>query len=154
NNEAERKLVVFSDSREDAAQIANGIERNHFPDLMREVLVKELHSNLMFRFQIVDAFDKGNTARQQELKEQSQTIFDEIEFLVENSAYTGTNASRIREKQEAEIKLNEIRSLTLNVRSLVHITNSLNLAPLIKHFVGLGINPGGNDISLQTRLLN
>ena len=154
NNEAERKLVVFSDSREDAAQIANGIERNHFSDLMREVLVKELHSNLMFRFQIVDAFDKGNTARQQELKEQSQTIFDEIEFLVENSAYTGTNASRIREKQEAEIKLNEIRSLTLNVRSLVHITNSLNLAPLIKHFVGLGINPGGNDISLQTRLLN
>ncbi len=154
NNEAERKLVVFSDSREDAAQIANGIERNHFSDLMREVLVKELHSNLMFRFQIVDAFDKGHTARQQELKEQSQTIFDEIEFLVENSAYTGTNASRIREKQEAEIKLNEIRSLTLNVRSLVHITNSLNLAPLIKHFVGLGINPGGNDISLQTRLLN
>jgi DEAD/DEAH box helicase domain-containing protein len=154
NNEAERKLVVFSDSREDAAQIANGIERNHFSDLIREVLVKELHSNLMFRFQIVDAFDKGNTARQQELKEQSQTIFDEIEFLVENSAYTGTNASRIREKQEAEIKLNEIRSLTLNVRSLVHITNSLNLAPLIKHFVGLGINPGGNDISLQTRLLN
>jgi DEAD/DEAH box helicase domain-containing protein len=154
SNEAERKLVVFSDSREDAAQIANGIERNHFSDLMREVLVKELHSNLMFRFQIVDAFDKGNTARQQELKEQSQTIFDEIEFLVENSAYTGTNASRIREKQEAEIKLNEIRSLTLNVRSLVHITNSLNLAQLIKHFVGLGINPGGNDISLQTRLLN
>lgn len=154
SNEAERKLVVFSDSREDAAQIANGIERNHFSDLMREVLVKELHSNLMFRFQIVDAFDNGNTARQQELKKQSQTIFDEIEFLVENSAYTGTNASRIREKQEAEIKLNEIRSLTLNVRSLVHITNSLNLAPLIKHFVGLGINPGGNDISLQTRLLN
>lgn len=154
SNEAERKLVVFSDSREDAAQIANGIERNHFSDLMREVLVKELHSNLMFRFEIVDAFDKGNTTRKQELKEQSQTIFDEIEFLVENSAYTGTNASRIREKQEAEIKLNEIRSLTLNIRSLVHITNSLNLAPLIKHFVGLGINPGGNDIALQTKLLN
>lgn len=154
SNEAERKLVVFSDSREDAAQIANGIERNHFSDLMREVLVKELHSNLMFRFQILDAFEKGNVTRQEELKQQSQTIFDEIEFLVENSAYTGTNASRIREKQESEIKLNEIRSLTLNVRSLVHITNSLNLAPLIKHFVGLGINPGGNDISLQTRLLN
>ena len=154
SNEAERKLVVFSDSREDAAQIANGIERNHFSDLMREVLVKELHANLMFRFQIVDAFVKGNTAIQQELKEQSQRIFDEIESIGENSAYTGSNASHILEKQEAEIKLNEIRSLTLNVRSLVHITNSLNLAPLIKHFVGLGINPGGNDISLQTRLLN
>ncbi len=154
NNEAERKLIVFSDSREDAAQIANGIERNHFSDLMREILVKELHSNLIFRFQIVDSFDNANTARQQELNEKSKTIFDEIEFLVENSAYTGTNANRLREKHEAVIKLNEIRSLTLNVRSLVHITNSLNLAPLIKHFVSLGINPGGNDISLQTKSLN
>lgn len=154
NNEAERKLVVFSDSREDAAQIANGIERNHFSDLVREILVKELHSNLMYRFQILDAFEKGSVARQKELKQQSQTIFDEIEFLVENSAYAGTNANRVREKEEAISKLNEIRSLTLNVRSLVHITNSLNLAPLIKHFVRLGINPGGNDISLQTRLLN
>ncbi|HAO08163.1 MAG TPA: hypothetical protein DCQ50_14525 [Chryseobacterium sp.] len=154
SNEDERKLVVFSDSREDAAQIANGIERNHFSDLMREILVKELHSNFMFRFQIVEAFDKGNTAKQQELKGQSQAIFDEIEYLVENSNYVGTNANRIREKEEAISKLNEIRSLTLNVRSLVDITNSVNLAPLIKHFVELGINPGGNDISLQTRLLN
>lgn len=153
-NEAERKLVVFSDSREDAAQIANGIERNHFSDLMREILVNELHSNLMSRFQIVNAFDRGNTTRQQDLKKQSPTIFDEIEYLVDNSNYSGNNANKLREKQEAETKLNEIRSLTLNVRGLVHITNSLNLAPIIKHFVSLGINPGGNDISLQTRLLN
>jgi len=154
SNEAERKLVVFSDSREDAAQIANGIERNHFSDLMREILVKELHTNLMFRFQIVDAFDKGDILKQEELKEQSQTIFDEIEYLVENSNYAGTNTNRLQEKQKAEVKLNEILSLTLNVRSLVDITNSVNLAPLVKHFVELGINPGGNDISLQTRLLN
>lgn len=154
SNEDERKLVVFSDSREDAAQIANGIERNHFTDLMREILVKELHSSLMFRYQIVNAFDNGNITRQEELKEQSQAIFDEIEYLIGNSNYAGTNANRLREKEIAILKLSEIRSLTLNVRSLVHITNSLDLAPLIKHFISLGINPGGNDISLQTKLLN
>lgn len=154
SNEDERKLVVFSDSREDAAQIANGIERNHFTDLLREILVKELHSNLMFRYQIVNAFDNGDTTRQEELKEQSQVIFDEIEYLVENSNYAGTNANRLGEKELAISKLGEIRSLTLNVRSLVHITNTLDLAPLIKHFISLGINPGGNDISLQTKLLN
>jgi len=60
-----RKLVVFSDSREDAAQIANGIERNHFTDLMREILVNELHSNLMFRYKIVNAFDTVNTIQQE-----------------------------------------------------------------------------------------
>lgn len=154
SNEDERKLVVFSDSREDAAQIANGIERNHFTDLIREILVKELHSNLMVRYQIVNAFDYGDTTRQDELRGQSQAIFDEIEYLVENSNYAGTNANRLKEKELAISKLGEIRSLTLNVSSLVHITNSLDLAPLIKHFIRLGINPGGNNISLQTKLLN
>lgn len=152
NSEAERKLVVFSDSREDAAQIANGIERNHFTDLMREILVSELHTNLMLRFQIVNAFDSADTARQAELRQQSQTIFDEVEYLIENSNYTGTNTNRLREKEDAIAKLNEYRSLLINVRELVHISNSLNLAPLIKRFSELGINPGGNDISIQSWL--
>ncbi|HRE40624.1 MAG TPA: DEAD/DEAH box helicase [Ignavibacteria bacterium] len=152
NNEAERKLVVFSDSREDAAQIANGIERNHFTDLMREILVNELHTNLMLRFQIVNAFDSGDTARQAELRQQSQPISDEVEYLIEKSNYTGTNTNRLREKEDAIAKLNEYRSLLINVRELVHISNSLNLAPLIKRFSELGINPGGNDISIQSWL--
>ena len=37
-----RKLVVFSDSREDAASISNGIERSHYLDLMREATYDEL----------------------------------------------------------------------------------------------------------------
>ncbi len=39
-----RKLVVFSDSREDAASIANGIERSHYLDLVREAMYDELAS--------------------------------------------------------------------------------------------------------------
>jgi Lhr-like helicase len=152
NSEAERKLVVFSDSREDAAQIANGIERNHFTDLMREILVNELHTNLMLRFQIVNAFDSGNTTRQAELRQQSEIIYDEVEYLIEKSNYTGTNTNRLREKEDAIVKLNEYRSLLINVRELVHISNSVNLAPLIKRFSELGINPGGNNISIQTWL--
>lgn len=149
SNEAERKLVVFSDSREDAAQIANGIERNHYSDLMREVLVNELHSNLMLRFKILSAFDNNNEEEKENLSNDNKTLFDEINTLVYHS-----NSPNIQDKENALRQLSEIRSLTLNVRSLVDITNSLNLAPLIKHFVRLGINPGGNDISLQTRLLN
>jgi len=37
-----RKLVIFSDSREDAASISNGIERNHYSDLVRETMYDEL----------------------------------------------------------------------------------------------------------------
>jgi ATP-dependent helicase YprA (DUF1998 family) len=40
--DTDRKLVVFSDSREDAAAISNGIERNHYNDLVREAMYDEL----------------------------------------------------------------------------------------------------------------
>ncbi|TWI17208.1 DEAD/DEAH box helicase [Sphingobacterium siyangense] len=154
STEAERKLVVFSDSREDAAQIANGIERNHFTDLIREILVNELHENLMLRSQIINVFDNNNVEKQKEFKEQVPVIFDEIEYLIDNANYNGTNTNKLRERQEAAVKLNEFRSLVVSARDLVDITNSVNLAPLIKKFVDLGINPGGNNIALQTILLN
>jgi len=152
--EPKRKLVVFSDSREDAAQIANGIERNHFTDLMREILVTELHTNLILRYQIASAFDNGDDAKKEEFRNSNEAIYDEIEYLIENTNYNGTNSNRLRDKQDAIAKLNEFRSLIVTVRSLIDITNSVNLAPIIKHYVDLGINPGGNDISLQSRLLN
>jgi len=42
NSGGSRKLVVFSDSREDAAQISNGVERNHYSDLLREAVAEEI----------------------------------------------------------------------------------------------------------------
>ena len=38
----DRKLVAFTDSREDAATLANGVEREHFWDLLREAGYDEL----------------------------------------------------------------------------------------------------------------
>ena len=38
-----RKLVIFSDSRENAASISNGIERNHHNDIVREAISDELN---------------------------------------------------------------------------------------------------------------
>jgi hypothetical protein len=38
----DRKLVAFTDSREDAATLANGVEREHFWDLLREAAYDEL----------------------------------------------------------------------------------------------------------------
>lgn len=38
----ERKLVVFSDSRQDAARIAAGLEKSHYQDLVRQLVVAVL----------------------------------------------------------------------------------------------------------------
>jgi DEAD/DEAH box helicase domain-containing protein len=154
DTESERKLVVFSDSREDAAQIANGIERNHFTDLLREILVTELHSNVMTRYKIINAFDRNDVPTKNALNISRKELYDEIEDLYDKSLYSGNNAVKEKEKRESIDKLNQYRSLIVKVRDLVTLTDSINLAPLIKRFVKLGINGGGNDIRIQSRLLN
>ena len=37
-----KKLIVFSDSREEAARVSNGVERSHYQDLIRETIYNEL----------------------------------------------------------------------------------------------------------------
>lgn len=152
--EKERKLIVFSDSREDAAQIANGIERNHFIDLLREILVTELHSNLLFRFQVIEALDANNESQKALLRAQNEEVYDDVEDLFDKSNYSEANTTKLREKADSITALNQYRARIINARELVDITNSINLAPLIRRFAFLGINPGGQDLSIQSRLLN
>ncbi len=55
----ERKLVVFSDSREDAASIANGIERSHYLDLVRESLYDELSLIALGQTNLLEDLENG-----------------------------------------------------------------------------------------------
>lgn len=42
SSEQARRLVLFSDSRQDAAKLSAGLEKRHYQDLIRELLVEEL----------------------------------------------------------------------------------------------------------------
>lgn len=44
NTTSSRKLVIFSDSRQDAAKLAAGIERDHFRDMVRLALIQAIES--------------------------------------------------------------------------------------------------------------
>ena len=154
DTEAERKLVVFSDSREDAAQVANGIERNHFTDLLREILVDELHKKVLIKHNILNAIEINDSANLEILKNLHNEEFLEIEGYLVLANLPGTLPLIAEQRNIAIQVLDKIRQRIFSVRELVDITNSLNLAPLIKHLIKLGVNPGGNDIGIQTRLLN
>ncbi|MCE7066683.1 DEAD/DEAH box helicase [Dyadobacter sp. CY326] len=153
-SETQRKLVVFSDSREDAAQVANGIERNHFTDLAREILIDELHKKVLTKYKIVTAIDANETEKVEKFKNTNKDEFLEVEGLIQLSQLPGNNPLILIQRSNANQQLEKIRQKIFSVRELVDITNSVNLAPLIKHLVGLGVNPGGNDINIQTRLLS
>lgn len=145
----QRKLVVFSDSREDAAQIANGIERTHFTDLLREILIRELHNNLLIKAKIVEAFENGrpNKILEQSHPEQFYDIQEAIDdsHINENHPNPNYRQRRLRAIQ----KLEKIKNRTIRVYDLIHLMNTNECAPLIKSFIRLGVNPGGASINLQ-----
>lgn len=154
----ERKLVVFSDSREDAAQVANGIERNHFTDVLRELLIMELNVKLVLRKQILEALEKDDEAALEQYRNSidpvKKGVFDKVEVVFEDAQYTRSNSDKLRRKRHAEKKIEEIKNGVIKVYDLVDEVNSINLAPLVRQLVDLGINPGGNDIKLQKTLKN
>lgn len=154
-DEAEkRKLVVFSDSREDAAQIANGIERNHFTDLQREILVDELHKKLSAKSRILSAIELRNDNELSSLRNEYPDDVTEVEELIADANDSGTSLRRIQRREEAQRQVTSIRNRTFSVRELVETTNSDTLAVMVREFALRGINPGGNDISIQYRLRN
>lgn len=150
DNPETRKLVVFSDSREDAAQIANGIERNHFTDLIREILIRELHSGLLIKAEILDKLNTGEDASGYE--ESDPEAYYELEELYDDSQIPAdvANPKRRQRREKAIQRLEKIERRTIKVDHLVHIINSDKCAPLIEEFIKLGINPGGPRIDLQS----
>lgn len=145
----ERKLVVFSDSREDSAQVANGIERNHFLDLLRELLIRELNSRLIIKFEILKAFRATDTGKISGFRIKYNELVDEVDDVWNDANTTRTTAKAISDKNFALRKIQEIETRIIKVRDLINYTHNLNLAPLVKRIAELGINPGGNDIRLQ-----
>lgn len=146
----ERKLVVFSDSREDSAQVANGIERNHFLDLLRELLIRELNSRLIIKLEILNAFKANEISKIEGYRFLYKELVDEVDDIWNDANTTRTTVKAISDKQFANRKIKEIQTRIIRVRDLVDYTSKLDLAPLVKRLAELGINPGGNDIRLQS----
>lgn len=146
----QRKLVVFSDSREDAAQIANGIERNHFTDLLREILIKELQNDLLIKSEILLSFRNGDNPEiflesHPDQYYEVQEIYEDYTQISEHEQ----NPRKLERREKAILKIEKIENLVVKVSDLVHLMNTNKCAPLIKRFIQLGVNPGGPNIDLQ-----
>jgi ATP-dependent helicase YprA (DUF1998 family) len=138
-----RKLVVFSDSRQDAAKLSAGLEKSHYQDLVRQLIVDALaqRRDRAGDVDLLEAFERGEDrspaareARQRLLTtypEDARLIADATRGLLESE-------SERREAAEARARL---------------ATPAAPLSALLQHvdrgLLALGINPGGPDWSLQ-----
>lgn len=123
-----QKLVAFSDSREDAANVANGIERNQYSDLLREVFID-----------LCSSTDKAV------LQEQLNNLNEEMA-----SAVASQKMDRVL---ELATKINQIKESIDNAGfvSLQQLISKSDFtkSKFYKKFYELGINPAGNDWEYQ-----
>lgn len=133
-----RKLVMFSDSRQDAAKLSAGLEKAHYLDLVRQLAVFELQRppDIVLAAGFVSGEDDSTEAEQAHLRL--------------NQADAAVATALLRESQgkatpEQTSLLEDARSLaSANSRLLTELAASV--AP---DLLGLGINPAGPDHTLQ-----
>jgi len=159
-----RKLVIFSDSREDSAQIANGVERNHYTDLLREIVVDELQMQAVGEPQLLSDIENNITPYRAEAREylsRNPGVDNDLRSLLELSQTIVPdalpNAAKISlglNITKSTNKLDEIRSKEgqriVPVAALLPPSNYVaDCGLLVKRFLRLGVNPAGNDVLLQ-----
>ncbi len=154
-----RKLVVFSDSREDAAQISNGVERNHYTELVREIVCHELQLEVLGEPQLLGDIESGRTDVGPEARtflERSSGADERLRELIATAAtpVQGLTPTLQRPVNEANRTLEGIRrrgnERTVSVSDILPPADDLtNCGVLIRRLLILGVNPAGNDVLLQ-----
>ncbi|AOT71906.1 DEAD/DEAH box helicase [Geosporobacter ferrireducens] len=161
---SQRKLVVFSDSREDAAQISNGVERSHYSDLVREVVVDELQIQAFGQPQLLeDIIDNRVSYRELALEylKRNPEMDTELRELIEdvNTNILPETSPRHRKlledaaqaAKEEIIKIEKIgKKRIIPVSLILPPANDISSCGiLIKRLLELGVNPSGNELKLQ-----
>jgi len=162
-----RKLVVFSDSREDAASISNGIERSHYSDLVREAMYNELHHAGISKGMLLEDLERNGEPQRFEAVQyarENPEVVESLLGLLEDARNPIPDDLPARQKEnlqqiklEAEEVLGQMRQISLTrmvpLRLLFESTDDSGQTAgpglLITQLKELGINPAGHDVLYQ-----
>ncbi len=165
--ESSRKVVVFSDSREEAASLSNGIERSHYLDLLREAMYDELHALVVGEPRLLSEIQRDASqlsASAQEFARAHPGIEERLRDQIEAAVApipTLTNPRHLAllqaDKASAQAELDTIlergstRTVPLRVLFESQDTSGAWTGPglLVERLKRLGVNPGGNDVLYQ-----
>jgi len=152
----DRKLVIFSDSREDAARLANDIERYHYSELMRDTIFNRLSLNCFGKAEALNSLinNKELTSR---AKIYLNEHHGELERLQKIASVMNISDEALR--QLPEIAGEAIRIAKLEGNTILKALNEVRIPlsdyvtfdhpVIVKDIKNLGVNPAGLDKSLQ-----
>ena len=137
----ERKLVVFSDSRQDAARIAAGLEKSHYQDLVRQLVVVALDRPDGLEPELAAQFFSEDEPGP-EVEAAWKAIQDADRTLAAAVRRTGRGNARPADAQTIK---DALAALTGQGRTLAELANEVE-----PRLLALGIHPGGPAASLRS----
>jgi DEAD/DEAH box helicase domain-containing protein len=172
-----RKLVAFSDSREAAAVLANGVESAHWTDMLRTILFHELETrsaepSTEAKIALIAAWDVAKTqVPPNKLSEVTKAVFAGASDAVQKQAISEcyklieqseTDVANLQEferdgAQAAKTKaLQELQLIRQAGQRIVKLDDFLggNSGPLLLTLAQKGMCPAGNKLSERRRWHN
>ncbi|MBM3453993.1 MAG: DEAD/DEAH box helicase [Bacteroidetes bacterium] len=134
DGESTKKLVAFSDSREDAAKLAKNIEEEHFTALLKEVIIHNLTKTLQFDNNVITAHETNNQEEKDRLRNENDAKYTEIAQL-----FTLVDAGIAKPNQKQNLA--NIKANIKETRELVDI--------VLREMLKFGVNPAGPLPSLK-----
>ena len=156
----ERKLVVFSDSREDAAKISNDIERYHFDEMMREAIFTDLRVPVLGKSRFTESVLSGQipsglaASFEKKYPEDAGHIRSAIaskKHSLEQIQAGNTGEDTITELNKASAIIQSARLVQTGAVPLreLYLPENNGLPILISRLKKLGLNPAGNKAKYQ-----
>ena len=162
---AERKLVMFSDSREEAASLANGVERSHYRDLLREalydelaifalgepMLLNEIETGTRVEHSHASRFAETHPAARTRLEKVVRAATQEVPDLDDPEMKAVLEERQQGASQEIHALRKTLVSRTVPLRRLFEASDTDPVPPgsLLLRLKRLGVNPGGNEVLYQ-----
>lgn len=127
-----RKLVAFSDSREESARFSNDIERENYNEIIKELLLRE-RTKVIHAYYFIEAFENKDIEAQEQhgsvLNKKFQKSLRQALILSQNEAADETQ----------EILITDTRNKSIRLENLID--------NIIWGLVSQGINPAGPSAS-------
>ena len=153
-----RKLLTFTDSRQDAAKLASGMEQDHYRDMVRILLLKALDEywdafEAVLR-SVMDLSDDGMdrilqvnnkiaAALSRAARTQDEKLAFQFDPRLENELFRWVSGRASRDLAARDMLLGMIQDYPGRV-PLAVIRNKVK-----QGFLELGFNPGGNGYKLS-----